>query len=253
MSVYALSGMSSIQLNDVAFSRNNFKGSLLAMRSNCSAIIQNNTLTRNNISWIFYCLYGMSTIQLNDMEFTRNNFRKTLLFLSLNCSAIIKNNSVTENNLSETVCHLYKISSIQLNDLTFTRNKESLPVMVWNCSTIMQNDELTKNNASVSVYALTGMNSAQLNNMAITQNNVKGNSLLVLSNCSTTVKVNEIFLFAKSWRKFSARLKTSKSIKPRQKLMYYFITKKDETKLHFIWSATYSEPCQTFKEFSGEK
>ena len=52
MSVYALSGMSSIQLNDVAFSGNNFKGILLAMRSNWSATIQTNTLTGNKVCFI---------------------------------------------------------------------------------------------------------------------------------------------------------------------------------------------------------
>ena len=42
----------------------------LDMASKCSAIIQNNTLTENNVVLDVYCLNMMSAIQLNDVAFT---------------------------------------------------------------------------------------------------------------------------------------------------------------------------------------
>ena len=62
--------MSSIQLNHVAFTRNNFKGWLLVMKSTCSAFMQNNTLVVNNVSGEVYALSEMGSIKLNNMAFT---------------------------------------------------------------------------------------------------------------------------------------------------------------------------------------
>ena len=45
---------------------------LLHMSSNCNAIIQNNTLTENLVSWEVYYLSKKSAIQLNNVGFTRN-------------------------------------------------------------------------------------------------------------------------------------------------------------------------------------
>ena len=58
LAVYNLEKMSSIKLNDVEFTRNNFNEGLLVMISNCSAIIQNDTLIENNVSYS-YAIFGI--------------------------------------------------------------------------------------------------------------------------------------------------------------------------------------------------
>ena len=75
LAVYAVLRMSSIQLNNVTFTQNNFELALLYLSSNSSAITQNNTLTENSLSCYVYYLRMTSTIQLNDVAFTRNNIK----------------------------------------------------------------------------------------------------------------------------------------------------------------------------------
>ena len=161
------------------------------MRSNSSAIIQNNTLTENNVSLDVY-LIMTSTIQLNDVAFIRNNFKQTLLVMESNSSAIIQNNTLTENNVSFWV-YLLRTSNIQLNDVAFIRNnfKQTLLVMESNSSAIIQNNTLTENNVSFCVYLLR-MSNIQLNDVAFIRNNFKGTLLFLRSNSSGLVKNNTI-------------------------------------------------------------
>ena len=112
--------MSSIQLNDMTYTRNNVEEDFLRLLLNSSAILQNNALTENNLVWGVCFLREMSSIQLNDMTFTRNNVTRRFLFVTLNSSAILQNNTLTENNLGFIAYYLRKMSSIQLNDMTFT-------------------------------------------------------------------------------------------------------------------------------------
>ena len=91
--------MSSVKLNDVAFTQNNFRRSLLGMSLNSSAAIQNNALTENNAAWDAYDIYEMSIIQLKNVAFTQNNFKGRLLAMISNCGAIIQNNILIENNV----------------------------------------------------------------------------------------------------------------------------------------------------------
>ena len=71
MEVYKIIDGSTIQLNHVAFIRNKSLSSLLLIRSNSSAIIQNNTLIENNVSWAVYDIGQSSAIQLNQVTFIR--------------------------------------------------------------------------------------------------------------------------------------------------------------------------------------
>ena len=81
------------------------------MRSNSSAIIQNNTLTENNVSFSVYFLVT-STIQLNDVAFIRNNFKQTLLFMRSNSSGLVKNNTIIGNNMNG------RVFDVQASDLS---------------------------------------------------------------------------------------------------------------------------------------
>ena len=71
MEVYKIIDGSTIQRNHVAFIRNKSLSSLLLIRSNSSAIIQNNTLIENNVSWAVYDIGQSSAIQLNQVTFIR--------------------------------------------------------------------------------------------------------------------------------------------------------------------------------------
>ena len=71
--------MSSVKLNDVAFTQNNFRLSLLGKSLNSSAVIQNSALTENDAAWDVYDIYEMSIIQFKNVAFTQNNFKGRLL------------------------------------------------------------------------------------------------------------------------------------------------------------------------------
>ena len=91
------------------------------MQSRSSAIVENNTITENNMSRRVYLLFSMSNIQLNHVIFTRNNMRD-LLNMQSHSSAIIQNNILIENNFSRIAYLLFSMSNIQLNNAVFTRN-----------------------------------------------------------------------------------------------------------------------------------
>ena len=59
---------STIQLNNVAFFRNKLMHSLFQFSYSSSAIIQNNTLTENNVGSVVYLFRGNSAIQLSNIE-----------------------------------------------------------------------------------------------------------------------------------------------------------------------------------------
>ena len=116
--------MSSIKLNDVAFTRNNFKGSLFVMISNCRAIFQNNTLIENNVSFS-YAVFGISTIQLNDLVFMQNKVKENFLAIESNCSATVNNNMIIGNNMYGRVFNVHtsnlRIDTISLHSNTFMK------------------------------------------------------------------------------------------------------------------------------------
>ena len=95
------------------------------MRSNPSAIIQNNTLTENSVVWDVYRLDMMSNIQLNDEAFTQNNFKGNLLIILSNRSAKVKNNAIIGNNINGRMFNVYasnlKTDTISLHNNAFTK------------------------------------------------------------------------------------------------------------------------------------
>ena len=112
--------MSNIRMNNVAFTRNSIVY-LLLMRSNSSAITQDNTLTKNSVLGVVYSL-SMSTIQLYNVAFYGNNLSVYLLQMKSNSTATIQNNTVRENDVSSKVYLLFSKSNIHMNNVTFARN-----------------------------------------------------------------------------------------------------------------------------------
>ena len=102
---------------------NNFEGNLLSLSSKSGAIIQNNTLTENNVSWDVYHVYKMSTVQLKNLKFTRNNFGESMLFLSSSSSATVRSNTVIANSICYWVFDAHdsalRIDAILLHSNTF--------------------------------------------------------------------------------------------------------------------------------------
>ena len=102
---------------------NNFEGNLLSLSSKSGTIIQNNTLTENNVSWDVYHVYKMSTVQLKNLKFTRNNFGESVLFLSSSSSATVRSNTVIANSICYWVFDAHdsalRIDAILLHSNTF--------------------------------------------------------------------------------------------------------------------------------------
>ena len=190
--VYILSSMSTIQLQNVSFTRNNLMLDLLQMQSNSSALIENNLLTENNVSKAVYILSSMSTIQLQNVTFTQNNLMQDLLYMQSNSSAIIENNLLTENKVSRAVYILSSMSTIQLQNVSFTRNNLMLDLlqMQSNSSAIIENNLLTENKVSRAVYILSSMSTIQLQNVSFTRNNLMLDLLQMQSNSSALIENN---------------------------------------------------------------
>ena len=144
---YLIRKNSSIQLNHIVFSRNNFYDYLLYMKLNSSAITQNNTLIENNVSWYAYSIYKSSSIQFNNVAFTRNKFKTTLLAIWSYSNATIQNNTLTENNLKTEAYSVSDNSMIQLINVTFIRNvlQRNLLSMVSNSSAKLINNRMVGN------------------------------------------------------------------------------------------------------------
>ena len=124
LAVYNLEKMSSIKLNDVEFTRNNFNEGLLVMISNCSAIVQNNTLIENNVSFS-YAVIGISTIQLNDLVFMQNKVKENFLGIESICSATVNNNMIIGNSMYGRVFDVHasnlRTDKISLHSNTFMK------------------------------------------------------------------------------------------------------------------------------------
>ena len=192
--VYHLSNSSSAQLNNIAFIRNRLMGHLLLMESNSEAIIQNNTLTENNVSYTVYDLSNASTIQLNNIAFIRNRMMGNLLYLESYSKAIIQNNTLTENNVSYAVYGLLNASTIQLNNIAFIRNRlmGNLLYLESYSKAIIQNNTLTENNVSYAVYDLLNASTIQLNNIAFIRNRMMGNLLYLESYSKGIIQNNTL-------------------------------------------------------------
>ena len=154
--VYDIRESSTIQLNHVVFIRNKLKSwELFYISSNSSAIIQNNTLLENDISWRVYDIRESSTIQLNHVVFTRNKLKRSLLFISSNSSAIIQNNTLLENNFSQAVYEIQKISTIQLINVAFIQNTllSNLLYMLSSSCAKLVNNRITGNSLDQIFFA----------------------------------------------------------------------------------------------------
>ena len=87
---------SNVKLFEIKFIRNHLTRKLLFLKSNSSAIIQNNTFTENNASLLISHVNDRSSIQPNNVVFVQNRLMKDLLVVESNSSPIIKNNTLTE-------------------------------------------------------------------------------------------------------------------------------------------------------------
>ena len=168
------------------------------MWKNCSAIIHNNTLLENNVSWEVYNIWYSSTIQLNYVAFTRNKLT-VLLRTRKCCSAIIWNNTLLntllKNNISIGLYHLLERSTMQLNNVTFTRNKLRwrLLEIELNSSAIIQNNPLLENNFSSTLYYLQESSTIQLNHGAFIpfiRNKLMRHSLFIILNSNAIIQNN---------------------------------------------------------------
>ena len=161
-----------IQVNNVVLTRNDLMQDMLHLTSRSSAILQNNTLTKNNVSKAVFNLFSKSRIQVNDIVLIRNKVMQDLLYIVSNSSAIIKNNILTENIISRAVYTAFTMSTIQLHNVTFTRNKLILDLlkMQSKSSAVIKNNVLTENNVSRAAYNLYSMSTIQLQNVTFTRN-----------------------------------------------------------------------------------
>ena len=161
-----------IQVNNVVLTRNDLMQDMLHLTSRSSAILQNNTLTKNNVSKAVFNLFGKSRIQVNDIVLIRNKVMQDLLYIVSNSSAIIKNNILTENIISRAVYTAFTMTTIQLHNVTFTRNKLILDLlkMQSKSSAVIKNNVLTENNVSRAAYNLYSMSTIQLQNVTFTRN-----------------------------------------------------------------------------------
>ena len=165
--VFSLSDSSAIQLSNVKIIRNTFRR-LLFIRYNSRAIIQNNTLTENNVTLGGYYLYMNCTIQLSNVKFIRNRFG-LLLYIACNSSAIIQNNALTENYFRPIGYYVFMNCTIQLSNVKFIRNY-----------------------FSSAVYYIFSHTTIQLNDVALIKNILKGQLLYMYRNCSAKLINNTI-------------------------------------------------------------
>ena len=100
--VYHIFGMSTIVIKNAAFTRNNVT-ILLIIKENSNAVLQNNVLTENEVSFEVYRVSEKSTIQLNNVTFTGNSLKRYLLYMTPTCSATINNNSIIGNKYLDCV------------------------------------------------------------------------------------------------------------------------------------------------------
>ena len=179
----------------------------LQVKSNSSAIIQNNTLTENNFLSIVFDIESNSIIQLKNAIFTKNKLMGPLLLLGLSSSAIIHNKTMTENkdsyfmSFSVPVYYIFESSTIQLNHVTFIRNKMmSLLSIYSNSSAIIQNNTLTENDFSWSVFYSRKNSTVQLNHVTFIHNKmncllwIDSNSSAIIQNNTLTENVMESIL-----------------------------------------------------------
>ena len=186
-----LSGNSTIQLNNVAFIRNKLMGTFFWIKSNSSAVIQNNTLTENKVSSVSD-IRESSTIRLNHVTFIRNNISR-LLLISSNSRATIQNNTLTENKVSNTVYNIQESSTIQLNHVTLIRNKiQRLLFISSGFSAIIQNNTLTENNVSYTLYDIEGNSTIQLSHVTFTRNRLMEKLLKIHSYSRAIMQNNKL-------------------------------------------------------------
>ena len=116
-SVFYHGEVSAIQLTNVKFFGNRFT-ELLFIRNNSSVIIQNSTVTENNVTVVGYNLDKNCTIELINVKFIRNSFLQFLFIILYNSNAIIQNNTLTET-VSWQGYTLHENCTIQLSNVKF--------------------------------------------------------------------------------------------------------------------------------------
>ena len=165
---------------------------MLIIDNNSSALIQNNTLTENHVSWGGYELVQNCAIKLSNVKFIRNRFASFLIIVN-NSSALIQNNTLTENNVSWGGYYLYKNCAIQLSNVKFIQNRfHRLLYIQVNSRALIQNNTLTENEVSLAVYYIFSYSSIQLNGVSLIENSLKGHLLDMHLNCSAKLINNTV-------------------------------------------------------------
>ena len=142
--VYYLYDRNTIHLNHVTLTRNKLRESLLAMKSNSSAIIQTNTLTENNVSFPVYYLNDGNTIHLNHSVFIRNRVEIDLLHMISNCVAKLINNTIVGNNIFKTMVS-GRASYLGLDTILVESNTFSRLIFLSNCRTSLDSIQIREN------------------------------------------------------------------------------------------------------------
>ena len=195
---------SKLELYNAAILGNKFNCYFLSMKSNSRALIQNNTLTENNVQYVrVYYLRENCAIQLSNVKFIRNMFDYFLEIYD-NSSAIIQNNTLIENNAKEgrsiycVVYYLRDNCAIQLSNVKFIRNRFlKLLQMHYHASAIIQNNALLENNVNKrgifysAVYCLWYNSTIQLINVKFIRNRLQ-KLLQFVKNCSAIIQNNTL-------------------------------------------------------------
>ena len=161
-------------------------GNLLYVKSNSSAIIENNTLTDNNASLPVYYVEGRSSIQLNNAAFIRNKLMGSLLVTWLYSRATIQNNTLTENDASFLLYYVKERSSIQLINTVFFQNRlmQNLLYMSLNSHAKLINNTIIGNDRLDAVFFA---KSSFLGIDGVFIKNNKFSDLIWLVNCKTSL------------------------------------------------------------------
>ena len=142
--MYYVKGNSSIQLNDTAFIKNIIKRVFLNIRLNSNAIIQNNTLTENKVSFPVYYVAVRSTIKLYNVALFRNRLMQNLLYMILYSHAKLINNTVTGNDMLVTMLFALS-SSLEMDRVLINSNTFNQLIWLVRCNTSLDSMKIAEN------------------------------------------------------------------------------------------------------------
>ena len=138
-----------MQLDHVVLIQNNLGRWFLGIDSNCTAIIQNNTLIENNVSFEIHYIEDKSTIQLINVTFIGNAVLRNLLSMVSGSSVKLINNRMIGNNLDR-IC--FSQSSYLGIDTIFIKNNTFSQLMrLVECNASCQSMRIRENNVTYGI------------------------------------------------------------------------------------------------------